>query len=468
MRTTAESSNAETQTLIDALASFASDLNLSEVPAEVKRQAGLCVLDTIGCMLAGAESPDGMALLAAERALDGAHGVARILGTGQLLSAEATARVHGYWGDIFELNDLIGGHASIGNVAAALALVERRESSGASLLKAVIAGIEITSRIYSSVYPTLKPYTDVSMVTPGVVSAFGAAAVAASLHGISRAATREALAMAGTLTTWCPAEAIFGDGGTIKPMLFGALPASIGLRATAYAQQGLTGPRHLLESPIGLLAMLGRNPDLNVLRNPQRWFLAEPRRKLHACCGYTHAAIDLAVDLRKQLGADVLAGSRLQIGMPAYVIPAVSKSRPPRTANEARFHLEYCVALAACGSNVILPHHSMDLDAYLERDEIRHMLANIEVVTDSSLTHYHQTHITVLRNGQVVAQQSLAGPRGSPQNPMSDAEVIEKFQRLSAHRLDRDTAAAYAARFLTLDIETDCRWIFDTLLPSGT
>ena len=465
MQTQTNASEASTPTLAHALAAFAHDLDLADVPAAVKRQAGLCILDTIGCMLAGAASPDGMALFNAERALAANGGTARVIGTAVALPAESVARILGYWGDVFELNDLIGGHASIGNVSAALALVEDCGSSGGALLKAVIAGIEITSRIYTSVYASLKPYTDVPMVTPGVVCAFGAAAVAASLHGLSLDATREALLVAGTLTTWCPAEAIFGDGGTVKPLLFGAWPAAVGLRAAGYAEHGLTGPRRLLESDIGLLAMLARDADQDVVSNPGRWFLSEPRRKLHACCGYTHAAIDLTVALRQQLGVDMLMRSRLRIEIPGYVIPAVSKSHLPGTPNEARFHLEYCVALAACGADVILPAHSADVAGHLQRTELRHMLSNIDVVADPSLVHYHQSRITVLHEGREVARQRLAGPVGSPQNPMTDDEVIDKFRRLTSHRLAEPAATAYAQRFLNLESEADCRWIQDALLP---
>ena len=421
------------------------------------------VLDTIGCMLAGADTPEGAMLLDAESGSGGDGPLARVIGHAQALPIGAAARVHGYWGDIFELNDLIGGHASIGNVAAALALVEGCGASGAALTRAVIAGIEVTSRVYASVYPTLKPYTDVAMVTPGLVSAFGAAAVAASLQGMSHDETREALAIAGALTTWCPAETIFGEGGTVKPMLFGAWPAATGLRAAGYAKHGMTGPGRLLESPIGLFATLCREYDSRVIADDSRWFLAEPRRKLHACCGYTHSAVDLIVDLRQQLGASVLKGSMLQVAMPAYVIPAVSKQDLPRTANEARFHVEYCTALAACGTDVILPQHSVDFDAHLHRPEVRTMIANIEVVPDPELTHYHQCRVTVLKGGAELHHARSDGPRGSPQNPLGDAEVIAKFQRLASHRMSAKAGASYAARFMQLEQETDCSWIFDEL-----
>jgi 2-methylcitrate dehydratase PrpD len=126
----------------------------------------------------------------------------------------------------------------------------------------------------------------------------------------------------------------------------------------------------------------------------------------------------------------------------------------------------YCVALAACGADVILPQHSTDFETQLRRPEIGSVLANIEVVADPALTHYHQCSITVSCDGANVHEASLAGPRGSPQNPLGDAEVIAKFQRLAAHRLDEQASATYAARFLQLEREADCHWIFDALIAS--
>jgi len=448
---------------LDSLAHFVTTLNLERVPSIVRRQAGLCILDTIGCILAGAETLEGAMLFEAESESNGGRGTS-LIGSAQALPTEAAARVYGYWGDIFELNDLIGGHASIGNVAAALALIEDCEASGAALLKAVIAGIEVTSRIYASVYPTLKPYTEMAMVTPGLVSAFGSAAVAASLYGMSRDKTREALAIAGTLTTWCPAEAIFGSGGTVKPMLFGAWPAAIGIRSVRYANHEMTGPSRLLESRIGLFATLCQEFEPNVIADSTRWFLAEPRRKLHACCGYTHSAIDLIVEIRNRLGADVLERSTIRIAMPPYVIPAVSKPELPASPNEARFHIEYCAALAACGADVILPEHSSDIRTHLFRPELRAMMANIQVVPNPELTHYHQSRITVLNDGIVLHDAHCDAPRGSPLNPLSDEEVIEKFQRLAMQRLSARASGEYAARFTQLERETYSKWIFEELV----
>ena len=49
--------------LLDSLAHFATTLDLELVPSNVRRQAGLCILDTIGCILACADTTEGAARL---------------------------------------------------------------------------------------------------------------------------------------------------------------------------------------------------------------------------------------------------------------------------------------------------------------------------------------------------------------------------------------------------------------------
>src|SRR5690349_4698959 len=94
--------------LTDELASYAAGLRLAEAPEVVRQQARLCILDTVGCVVAGARVDDWKPLMAAETA-DHDRPQATVIGTGKRLTADAAARVNAYMGDIFELNDLIGG-----------------------------------------------------------------------------------------------------------------------------------------------------------------------------------------------------------------------------------------------------------------------------------------------------------------------------------------------------------------------
>src|SRR5690606_5973626 len=159
---------------------------------------------------------------------------ASILGTAHRRALREAIRLNGYLGDVLELNDLIGGHASIGNVCAALALGESLGSSGSRVLVAVVRVIDVTTRFYDADSPTLRRYAEMALVPVGIPSAIGAAAAAAHILGLSREQTLHAMAIGGSLAGWCPAEVIFGNGGTVKPMLFGAQPAEAGVAAAQY------------------------------------------------------------------------------------------------------------------------------------------------------------------------------------------------------------------------------------------
>ncbi|MES2480663.1 MAG: MmgE/PrpD family protein [Pseudomonadota bacterium] len=444
--------------LTQELAGYASSIQMDEVPEVVLRQARLCILDTLGCIVAGSRVDDWKPLMTAESAVSERQ-EATVIGTGKRLPAEAAARVNAYMGDIFELNDLIGGHASIGNVSALLALAEAIGATGRQLVEAVVVGLEVTARIYYGYYPAMKPYDEVGMNPVVFPSSYGVAAGAARLMGLTQAQLGHAMGIAGTLAGWCPAEVVFGDGGTVKPMLFGACPATSGLTGARYAQAGMTGPQRLLEGPRGYFVTAARAMFPDAVRDRDTWHVAAPRRKYHAACGYIHSPVDVVVAMRHE-GVDFSRARELRVGVAELTIPGVSKSRPPTTGNEARFHLEYCVAVAALGEDVILPEHSIEFETYLAKPEVRAMLEKVRVVADPAQKHYHHCAVTLIDGqGHELLRREGRGPKGSPQNPMTDEEVLGKFRRLVAHRLSGDALDQYLEKALQLERHQKWDWL---------
>jgi 2-methylcitrate dehydratase PrpD len=444
--------------LLAHLAEFSHGIRLADVPPQVRRQAHLNILDTIGCIASGARLAESQQLLRAEASRGGPQ-EATVLGGGQRLPIEAAARVNGYMGDVFELNDLIGGHASIVTVTPALALAESVGASGAQLVEAVIAGIEVVCRVHGGFYAHQKPFTETAMVQVTIASAAGAAATAAKLLKLDAQQTMQAMAIAASLTSWGPAELVFGEGNSLKPILFGGWPGSMGLVGANYARNGITGPSRLLESPIGYYSTVARAHDRSVVLDFENWRLAQPRRKLHACCGYTHSAIDLVARMRA--GGQLAGADRVRVFVPPYIIPAISKGgRPPATPNEARFNIEYCLALASVDTDVILPEHSMDCEEHLKRPDIAAAVRRFEVVADPAYNHYRFCRVQLLDEaGRVVREESYDAPRGSEWNPMSDDEVIGKFQRLAAPFMTGAQAESYIARVEQLASAPGTDWL---------
>jgi 2-methylcitrate dehydratase PrpD len=417
--------NDVTISALQTLAQQASRISGPAIPELVRKQALLCILDTVGCVLAGSRTEEAQLVLACEPG-DGT-GLVSVFGTPHRRALREAMRANAYLGDVLELNDLIGGHASIGIVCASLALGEALGSSGIHVMEAAVRGIEVTSRVYDAVYPTLRRYTEMGMVPVGIPSTFGAAAAAAHLLDLNEEQALNALAIAGSLAGWCPAEVIFGNGGTVKPMLFGAQPADIGTTAAYYARAGMTGPKDLLDSKIGYFSTASTDGsfDADVWRD--RWALEQPRRKLHACCGYLHAPVDALGKLRQRLGDAALQSARIEVRVAPYVADVVSKARLPNSPNDARFHLQYCLAQVVCGADVILPEHSIGVSEHVQRADVIDAMQRITVVQDAALAHYHHCRIDLTDTAGNSSTQTVAAPRGSPQEALSNDEVIDKF-----------------------------------------
>jgi 2-methylcitrate dehydratase PrpD len=419
--------------VLQQLAQHAQRLTREHIPPEVLQQARLCVLDTLGCMLAGTRTAEAELILRCEPGEGTAQGLS-VYGTGQRRPWAAALRINAYLGDVLELNDLIGGHASIGNVTAALGAAEANQATLGELLEAVVRGIEITTRLYDAVYPSLKRFTEVGLVPVGLPSAVGAAAAVAHLQGLDEVRSAHAMAIGAAQAGWCPAEVIFGDGGSMKPLLFGAQPAVAGFSAARYAAQGMTGPLRVLDSPLGYFNTVSRAPRAHTGPWTDDWALLRPRRKLHACCGYLHSAVDAVAQLLQQLPGQgpPPAGLRVELSIPPYTCDAVVKDRDPLSPNDARFHLQFNVALALCGADVIAPEHSIELQRHLARPEVRQAMAAVRVRAEPGLSHYEQCRLLALGpDGSTLARIEVDQPRGSPTRPLSPQDVVAKFQRLA-------------------------------------
>jgi 2-methylcitrate dehydratase PrpD len=302
------------------------------------------------------------------------------------------------------------------------------------------------------------------MVPVGFPNSLGAAAAVGRLLKLDERQMSNALGIAGALAGWCPAEVIFGDGGTVKPMMFGSSPAATGIAAAYYAQKGMAGPPHLFESNVGLFATAARKGNREVLVDRTTWYLAKPRRKMHAACGYLHSALDVVIGLRRE-GAALRDAAEIRIGMPQYVIEAVSKTRDPVSPNDARFHAQYMLSLAAADPDLgaIVPAHSIEFQKHMKDPAVRDLMRRVKVVSDPGLTHYHQSTVSLVdAAGNTLVRREGKGPRGSPQNPMSDDDVRAKFRQLVAFRLSPAKTEEYLKRMATLETAKDWSWLVNS------
>jgi 2-methylcitrate dehydratase PrpD len=122
----------------------------SEVPSSVRRVAGQCILDWVGCATAGATEPAVAILLAA---LEPPGGASSLVGGGAARPRDA-ALINGTAGHALDFDDTstaMFGHPTAPVLPAVLALSEHLDATGAELLHAFITGVEIETRLGAAI-----------------------------------------------------------------------------------------------------------------------------------------------------------------------------------------------------------------------------------------------------------------------------------------------------------------------------
>ena len=170
--------------LTRALAEQARGLRLQDIPETIRSWARQCVLDYLGCAVAGA-SDELVSILLAEMREQGGNEIATIPGHSGRLPIASAAIVNGAAAHALDFDDVnlaMPGHPSVAILPALLALAEQRGSTGADVLTAFVAGYELQCRIGKTIAP--GHYDGLGFHATATVGSFGSAAACAHLLGL--------------------------------------------------------------------------------------------------------------------------------------------------------------------------------------------------------------------------------------------------------------------------------------------
>jgi 2-methylcitrate dehydratase PrpD len=380
--------------------------------------AGLCVAarntDYVRAALAGWEASGGCSAIGHVRALD-SGGAAFVNGTA----------AHGEdFDDTFEGGPV---HAGAVIVPAVLAICERDKISGKDALKAIAVGVELTCRA-SMVAP--KMIHKAGFHPTAVLGAMGAAAAAAVVLGLSRTQFVSALGIAGSMASGI--IEYLAEGTWTKRMHPG-WAAQSGIRAADLARNGFIGPRTVFEGEHGFLHGFANTTkgawDRLVDGFGKTWVTETVAFKLYPCGTMTHPYIDCARRLANKLDfrdIEEIVCEAAEGTLHRLWEPLAAKQRPPN-AYAGKFSTPYCIA-----SGFVLGNAG--LDAFTDervRDPRLVALAGkvrYEVDPDNPYPDEYTGHVRVrLKDGSILEERQ-AHIRGGKHEPLSRADVEEKFR----------------------------------------
>ncbi|MBJ3777858.1 MmgE/PrpD family protein [Acuticoccus mangrovi] len=441
--------------ILARIGGWAAALAPGDIPEPVRHVARRAIIDTIGVMIAGADTAVGR-LAAVEARATYAPGPARLAAGGALAGpgaafANATA-AHALDFDDNCYAGVVHGSAAV--LPAALASVQEAGGDGAALLLAFVAGSEVEYAIGEVLGDAIYArgwWTSALFGTAGAAAAAGRAM--GLVPGAMAAALGTALAGAGGV------KAAFGSDA--KPLLLGRASAA-GLGAARLAAMGASGPDAALEAAAGLAALLGVTPAAERAGGPAEcgWRLLTPGLdvKRVPVCLSAHAAIDALEDLCRETRVAGEAIAAIEVDAPALVWRNLGHPRP-RTAREAQFSMPFVLAMTALGrpltvaalDEAVAP--DAPLAALMERVSARSSPEWDAPARRAAAPEGAALRVR-LRDGRVL-EAARDRPRGGADDPLSDAELDAKFLTCVAPSLGVDAAAALLARLRRLEAIAD-------------
>ena len=435
-------------TVVEALGAYAAAEQRRALPDAALHAAKRVVLDWFAALLPGTGVAPATLLMAALGDEVG-QGGAVVYGSGCRAPVRTAALINGTASHTVEFDDIFRDaiyHPGCPTIAAALAAAQAHGADGEALLRAVIVGYEVSTRIGVAVQPSHYRFWH----TTGTIGTFGAAAAVGTVLGLDAGRMAHALATAATMAA--ALQQAFRSDAMSKPLHAGHA-AEAGALAAMTAGKGVTGALDVLEGKAGFGAAMSTGADWTKALDAlgERYNIAAMTVKNHGCCGHSFAAIDAALALAAAhaLAPDRIA--RVRVGTYQAALD-VTDRHEVASPYEAKFSTPFTVASA-------LVHGSVRLDGFtparLADPAVRALMRRVEMHADPGCDAAFPT-----RRSAQVEIETTDGERfshyqptrkGDPDAPLTDAELGAKFLELAVPVVGPVAAKGLAASIWRLD-----------------
>ena len=412
-------------TTTEKLVDYAIAVRYDSLPASTVEACKLRILDTLGCVAGGYDHPVSVAArtLAARYSMDRP---ATMLGSRARVAPEMAAFANGVMLRVLDLSDMYrvqsGGHPS-DIIAAALAAAELGNRDGRSLIAAIAAGYEVYCSCCEAIDLNSKGW---DQPVYGIVAA---ALAAGKLLGLDRTQMAHALALAlvpnmalyqtrrGELSSWKGCAAANASRNALFAVLL--------------AQAGFTGADAPFEGKGGLWDAVGRF-EWPVQAGVPPYRIARTHLKCFPICYHGQSAVWTALDMRERFRVEDVATISIYTYRTAFNLMANDPSRwAPATHETADHSLPFVVSVALLDGTVSGSSFS---ERRLRDPRLAALMSRTSVCEDELLSMQYPAsspcRITVrLKDGTEIIND-VRYPKGHDSNPMSAAEVEDKFKAL--------------------------------------
>jgi 2-methylcitrate dehydratase len=428
----ADKTAAGKETVTAQMARWAANLNYRQISPEAVYQAKRFLLDSVGCALGGYQQHDVKIALEVLDEIAG-RGPATVIGTGKKMDPVSASLANALMIRCMDYNDIYWkqdpSHPS-DIFPAAMAGCERAKSDGKELIVGLVLGHEFEMRFCEAAFPGIRERgwhhaTLTAFVSPIVAGRALYLPWQQIQHAIGISASRH-----------CTLGAVTAGKLTMMKNTVDPMATQSGMMAALMAEKGYTGPEHVVDGKEGLTHCFGPEWKLNLITDGlgESWRITQCGMKFFPTEALTHAPISAVLDLVKEHDLHPENVEKIQIRSLARAADILSdpSKYDPHTKETADHSLPYVIAAALAERQVTPAQFEM---AKIMDPKIRAQLKKVEVVADPEIEKVFPALQRVIVNittvdGKTFTKQ-LDYPKGDPRNPLSDAEIEEKFAALA-------------------------------------
>ena len=422
--------------MADALSRYATDLKYEDLPEDIVCTAKRTILDTFGCAFGGYTAGPSQIAIKLASEVNTKRG-ATVVCNGIKTSPDLAAFANGVMIRYLDFNDAFvslthgAGHPS-DTIAALLAAAELTGRSGRDLIAATVLSYEIFCKI-ADTFDYLGSGVDHSTIT-----GFAAVVGACRLMGLSREQMVHAIGItvggntairqgrADTLSNW----KAFAAADASRKAVFSA----------QLAQSGMTGPSNVFEGRLGFFNLISHKPTAP-LQLGEPYGIRRAFTKRFPLGQFSQTVAQAAVEARQLVkNPDEIQEINIWVSRSAIKIMADSPDKwRPQTHETADHSIPYAAGLVLMYGGIEPEYYE---DPYLHDQRLLELVSRVKCMpSDEADRSEHEFNLCeleiVLKSGERKTVR-VEYHRGHFKNPMTDAEMEEKFRSMALKHLSAD------------------------------
>jgi 2-methylcitrate dehydratase PrpD len=439
---------------MDALSAYMAAAGGRALPAEVAEQAKHHLLDTLASMISGSELAPGQAAQRYIRANSG-KGPATVVGTTLTASPGDAALANGLMAQADETDDSHNAsrsHPGCSVVPAALAVGEALGIDGTRFLRCVVLGYDVGPRVVMAMSGAAFSYES-SFATHSIAGTFGSAAAASCAASLDARQMRWVLDYTAQQSSGIVAWQRDTDH-IEKSFVFAGMPARNGVTSALVVRSGWNGVDDIFSGADNFfLAYAPKSkPERLVDKLGERYEITQTDIKKWTVGSPIQAPLDAIEALRAKHPFEPDQVKRVTVRLAPSVAAVVDNRDIPDIC------LQHMVAVMLLDKTVSF--RAAHDKARMQDATALRQRAKVNLVRDEGLAKLLPVRVAIVEveftDGSRLSE-SVEAVRGTPRNPMSRAEVIEKARNLTGPLLGNANAERLIAKVYAIETVPDIR-----------